>query len=224
MMTHALFSAHWLALAGLCVFALATAAACSGEPTSPEQGLDAPAQPAVSAPRTENDASAASNREDDQDASDEEHNVDELRSQLQAARERFPFVWIGLTLEEAQAHAQEEERAFRVVRVDGEPQPGARDRQAGRIDADIQDGVVIAVREDQGEGEPLLLIEGVSAPDLLPFIGMSEKESQAAAEAADRPWRVHTRDGEGQMLTMDYLEDRVNVTIIDDQVVGATSG
>ncbi|TVR16326.1 MAG: hypothetical protein EA401_01510 [Planctomycetota bacterium] len=175
---------------------------------------------------SESDADNAKDSANDTDNANEEEQNDmgDLAAQLQAVRERHPFTWIGLSVADAQRHAEEAGIALRVVRIDGERQDGSRQRQAGRIDVDVQQGLILAAREDQGEGNPLLFLEGVTDTDLLPFIGMSEDKSQAQAEAAGRPWRVHTRDGEGQMLTMDYVEERVNAVISDGHVVAASGG
>ncbi|MEM7337468.1 MAG: hypothetical protein AAF467_02405 [Actinomycetota bacterium] len=65
-------------------------------------------------------------------------------------------------------------------------------------------------------------------PDPRPFevalVGLSEAAAREAAEAAGYQWRVVHRDGQDFAVTLDYNENRVNVTIVDSVVVEATRG
>ncbi len=64
----------------------------------------------------------------------------------------------------------------------------------------------------------------ISDDDLDSFLGLSEDDAIALAE--ERGWkvRVASRDGEFFSLTMDYLVDRVNLTIVGDTVTEVTIG
>lgn len=155
----------------------------------------------------------------------EEDSMSDLQLQLQAARQRHPFEWVGLSLEKASDYAQEHGLSIQVVKRDGVSEPDAeQSRKQGRINLDLYEGLVLAAHKDHGPGESMQLLEGVTVVEFVPFIGLSEEESKALAEAAGRPWRVRTRDGESQMLTMDYVEERVNAIVVDGQVVAATGG
>lgn len=142
---------------------------------------------------------------------------------LTAARDRHDFVWLGLSEADAQAQAEAQGLTWQVVRRDGEDIPEAPKLEAGQIHAHILEGKVLAVLRKSDHGAPPLY-EGVSLPELLPFIGLSEAESKAAAEAAGRPWRLISRDGEQFMVTMDYRENRVNTIVRDGVVVAANNG
>ncbi len=56
------------------------------------------------------------------------------------------------------------------------------------------------------------------------YIGLSEEEAGAAADAEGRPWRVVERDGESLPVTMDLVEDRLNFVIVDGNVTAVTTG
>ena len=62
---------------------------------------------------------------------------------LDEAKEESPY--IGLSVEEAQAKAKESDTLFRVVEIDGEPQPATMDYRPGRINAATKDGKVISL-------------------------------------------------------------------------------
>ncbi|TVR46347.1 MAG: hypothetical protein EA402_02770 [Planctomycetota bacterium] len=142
---------------------------------------------------------------------------------LAAARERHDFVWLGLSEAEAQAQAEAKAVPWRVVRRDGADLPATRDHRPGRVSAHIVEGLVLAVLIE-GEGGGPSPYEGVILPELLPFIGLSEAESEAAARESHRPWRLVSRDGEQFMVTMDYIEERVNAIVRDGVVVAANNG
>ena len=64
----------------------------------------------------------------------------------------------------------------------------------------------------------------IASDEVEELLGLSENE--AISEAERRGWkvRVASRDGEPFSLTMDYLVDRVNLTIVDDAVTQVTIG
>jgi len=49
----------------------------------------------------------------------------------------------GLTVTEAQNLAESRGVAFRVVELDGQPQPATKDRRPGRVNAEVADNTVI---------------------------------------------------------------------------------
>ncbi|MDA3001992.1 MAG: hypothetical protein O3C62_09965, partial [Actinomycetota bacterium] len=81
---------------------------------------------------------------------------------------------------------------------------------------------------EPGDGEGSVGSSGgaiaIAVDELDELLGLSENE--AISEAERRGWkvRVASRDGEPFSLTMDYLVDRVNLTIVDDAVTQVTVG
>ncbi len=53
--------------------------------------------------------------------------------------------YIGLSISEAQTKAQEDNRAFRVVEIDGEGQPTTMDLRLGRLNASVASGIVVEI-------------------------------------------------------------------------------
>lgn len=56
------------------------------------------------------------------------------------------------------------------------------------------------------------------------LVGMSVSEAEKAATDAGFTFRVTSVDGEGQAVTMDYRDDRINADVEDDKVVRVTIG
>lgn len=56
------------------------------------------------------------------------------------------------------------------------------------------------------------------------YIGLTEIEAAALADSRGVDFRVASIDGEPQMLTMDFIEDRVNVDLVDGVVVSGLLG
>lgn len=56
------------------------------------------------------------------------------------------------------------------------------------------------------------------------YIGLTELEAAALADSRGVEFRVASIDGEAQMLTMDFIEDRVNVDLVDGVVVSGMLG
>lgn len=56
------------------------------------------------------------------------------------------------------------------------------------------------------------------------YIGLTEAEATAKAEADGRTSRVVSRNGEDLAVTMDYQAERLNFTIVDDKVSLVTLG
>ncbi|NNE74859.1 MAG: hypothetical protein HKN26_14435 [Acidimicrobiales bacterium] len=88
--------------------------------------------------------------------------------------------------------------------------------------------------ENPGTTPPTTPVETTTAPEPGPkgktaekatdYIGLSEADAEALADENDVPLRVVHRDGEDFAVTLDYQEDRVNITVIDDIVTDATYG
>lgn len=53
------------------------------------------------------------------------------------------------------------------------------------------------------------------------YVGLTEEEATAKAEADGYTIRVVGIDGECQAITMDLREDRVNIDLVDGKVTGA---
>jgi hypothetical protein len=56
------------------------------------------------------------------------------------------------------------------------------------------------------------------------YIGLTEEEATAKAEADGKVSRVVSRNGEDLAVTMDYNAERLNFTIVDDKVTLVTLG
>jgi hypothetical protein len=56
------------------------------------------------------------------------------------------------------------------------------------------------------------------------YVGLTEKEAIAKAEASDTPWRILREDKEVFMVTQDFVEDRINFEIDNGKVTKATYG
>ena len=79
-----------------------------------------------------------------------------------------------------------------------------------------------AAPPDIGGGAAALV--GAESPELEVYIGLNEEEAGALADDEGRPWRVIEIDGEPQMATADYNEERLNFAITDGVVVGVRTG
>lgn len=74
------------------------------------------------------------------EAGDDMNDMEKSFEEQRQASEGLDF--IGLSETEAETLAQENDVPFRVVSRDGEPLPVTMDYRPGRINADIQDGIV----------------------------------------------------------------------------------
>lgn len=85
---------------------------------------------------------------------------------------------------------------------------GSSDETSMPADDDVQhDGSV-----SQGEAEAVANA----------YLGLTEAEAEQQAQVDGRPYRVGARDGEQMMLTEDYVQGRITVTITDGLVTAAT--
>ncbi len=78
------------------------------------------------------------NTDSDQEAIDRE-------TAQRAAAEQYVTQYIWLSVQEAQALAQEQELSFRVVQEDGEGLAATMDYRPGRFNATVEDGIVVSV-------------------------------------------------------------------------------
>ncbi len=126
--------------------------------------------------------------------------------------------YIGLTTTEATAKAELDETMFRVVEVDGEPQPTTKDFRPGRINAAVANDVVVSY-EVEGSNPPM--DEPPATPsELVPtnndlIIGMTTAEAEAYAQDNDVMFRIGAIDGEFLPVTMDYRVGRITASITD---------
>jgi hypothetical protein len=56
------------------------------------------------------------------------------------------------------------------------------------------------------------------------YVGLTEKEAIAKAEASDTPWRITREDDETFLVTQDFVENRINFEIDNGKVTKATYG
>jgi hypothetical protein len=56
------------------------------------------------------------------------------------------------------------------------------------------------------------------------YLGLTQDEAGAKAEAEGHPWRVVQVDGEDLPVTMDFVENRLNFSIEDGVVIEVTTG
>jgi len=130
--------------------------------------------------------------------------------------------YVGMSVDEAEAKAESDETMFRVVVKDGEPQPTTRDFQEGRINAVVENNVVIGysvetqnpVLEDNSDAESANRDE---------IIGMTEAEAQVYAENNGVDFRIGTVDGVALPVTLDFRPGRITAEVESGVVVGYTT-
>ena len=129
--------------------------------------------------------------------------------------------YIGMTTAQAEAKAQVDSTMFRVVEIDGKPQPTTRDFRPGRINAVVESGVVTSYSvesmnpSDKGNEE---IKAGINNA----IIGMAVAEAEMYAKANSVDFRTGTIDGESMPLTMDFRPGRITAEIKNGVVVGYT--
>ena len=133
--------------------------------------------------------------------------------------------YVGLTEAAAAALAEERGVLFRVVERDGEMLPVTRDYRPGRINAVVEDGVVVSYTvegqaQDKGGESELSETAGeeASAGAHDAIIGLTVAEAEAYAEAQNVPFRVGSVDGEVRPVTMDYRPGRITASVVDGVV------
>lgn len=74
--------------------------------------------------------------------------------------EMLEIEYVGLNFAEARVHALESDRDLRVVSIDGEPQPVTDDLREGRINAFMENDLIVAIEvEHLGEMAPAFEVE-----------------------------------------------------------------
>lgn len=120
---------------------------------------------------------------------------------------------IGMTATAAEAYAKANDILFRVVEIDGEPQPVTKDYRPGRINASVENDVVVSYTV---EGAEVVEEEAGLHDDI---IGMTQIEAEAYAAANDIPFRIGRIDDEFLPVTMDYRPGRITAEIENAVVV-----
>jgi len=129
--------------------------------------------------------------------------------------------WFGHSEDEATAKATDEGREWRIARTDGETFPLTDDFVPGRVTFDIDDGTITFARMELDQG---IAVEGAQDPADVGFIGVSVDEAMTVADEEGRAARVIMVDGEARPATADFIEDRLNLYVVDGVVTGVTLG
>jgi hypothetical protein len=118
---------------------------------------------------------------------------------------------------------------FRLVEIDGQPQPVTKDIRPGRINAVVENEIVVSYTVEASNSpivEPIdIPVE--PAPEPKPtgndtIIGMTTAEARTYTKANDIMFRVGIIDGEGQAVTEDYRPGRITAETKSDIVIGYT--
>jgi len=128
-----------------------------------------------------------------------------------------PTDYVGLSEAEAVVFAEENNVPFRVVERDGEMLMLTEDWRPGRINAVVEDGVVVSYTVEGSESAPEL-DKGDAAGTHEAIIGMTVAEAEAYAAANEVPFRIGSVDGEARPVTMDYRPGRITADVVDDVV------
>ena len=112
--------------------------------------------------------------------------------------------YIGMTETEAEAEANENDVAFRVIERDGEMQPTTKDFKEGRINAIVEAGVVTDYSVETRKPT-----ESEDTTNHDEIIGMTKAEAEAYALENNVDFRIGTVDGEGLPVTADYRPGRI---------------
>jgi len=130
-------------------------------------------------------------------------------------------VYRGLSVTQAEETAAARGEMFRVVEIDGEPQPTTRDFQEGRINATVEGGVVTSYTVESND--PVLEADTETEANTNDeIIGMTTTEAEAYAEAQGVDFRTGTIDGEPLPVTLDLQPGRITAEIENGVVVGYT--
>lgn len=129
--------------------------------------------------------------------------------------------YIGLSTSEAEAKAQSNGVLFRVVEIDGKPQPTTRDFQEGRISAVITNGVVTHYTVETMNPTTEEGSESQSGNHDV-IIGMTVTEAEAYAATNNIPFRVGTINGKGMPVTLDFRSGRITAELKNNLVIGYT--
>ncbi len=117
--------------------------------------------------------------------------------------------YVGLTEEAAVQLAESRGARFRVVERDGQSLPITKDYIVGRINATVQNGIVVKY-EIEGKPQNIPATPPATATD---YRGLTESAAAQLAETRQVPFRVVKRDGEALAVTMDYRPGRINAEV-----------
>ncbi len=131
---------------------------------------------------------------------------------VEAAASPLSSDYIGLTTEAAETQAIANGVLFRVVSRDGEPLPATMDYRPGRINASVENDIVVSY---EVEGEE---VESSSSP-AADYTGLTVEESETQAANSGDTFRVVFEDGEALPMTLDYRPGRINATVEDGVVI-----
>ncbi len=138
----------------------------------------------------------------------------------ETAAQGVPFV--GLTISEATALAEDEGRPWRIGRQDDEELVLTDDLVPGRVTFEIDEGTVTsAVIERPSTPSPG---DGPTDPATQSesFVGLTISEATALAEDEGRPWRIGRQDDEEFGFDGDLVPGRVTFEIDEGTVTSAT--
>jgi len=129
--------------------------------------------------------------------------------------------YTDLTTIQAQEIAQARGDIFRVVEIDGQPQATTRDYQEGRINATVEDGLIIAYFiESTNPPAPESETTQAGSNDMI--LGMTVTEAEMYAQTNQIDFRVGTIDGVGMPVTADFRPGRITAELANDLVIGYT--
>lgn len=133
----------------------------------------------------------------------------------------------GLTVSQAEEISQARGEQFRVIEIDGQPQPTTRDFQEGRINASVTAGVITAytvetnspAAEATGTTEVTKTTQ-LAIPDAI--VGMTITAAEAYAKTKGVDFRTGTVDGVAMAVTADFRPGRITAEIKNGVVVSYT--
>lgn len=129
--------------------------------------------------------------------------------------------YIGMNTTDAETKAKSAGVMFRVVMIDGQPQPTTRDFREGRINATVINGTVTEYFVETNSP----IVNNTSDAEKTTndaIIGMTTENAELYAESQNVDFRVGTADGEPQPVTLDYRSGRITAETVNDVVVGYT--
>lgn len=118
-----------------------------------------------------------------------------------------PLALIGMTTTEAATYAAANDLLYRIVEIDGIQQQTTEDYRPGRINATVEDNIVVRYTI---EGEEV--VDEATKPHN-DIIGLSQLEAEAYAEQNNIPFRVGRIDDEFLPVTADYRPGRITAAL-----------
>jgi membrane-bound inhibitor of C-type lysozyme len=119
--------------------------------------------------------------------------------------------YIGLSVEDAQLLASQNDVPFRVTMKDGQPLPATMDYRIGRINASVENNIVVDYSIEGQETETPAIKED--------YVGLNVEDAITLAESNQVPFRVVKKDDRLQPTTRDFRIGRINATTKDDIVI-----